>query len=255
MGRSYVIPFSASLGLFMSLVWTIGQTGQSETNAHLCDFARRYFPDVTAECQAVDRIVTIAGWLAIFGVVLFLGSLALRVSTWAGWKRAEQPDTKPTLEIHFDPTNPSRRFWSFESPRDENGTVQPGLYHEYRVAVFNPTAQTIRNVVVTVESLGDAGFRPMGAMFDREQAPRRDINPGCFELVPVLKWPHPKAQPGMLAGPSAIVGYGPLVVTASGDDAAPAQRTFWLDYQREPMLFDKLEPGEWESARARLTRL
>ena len=255
MGRSSAIFISAALTLIMSLIWTVGETGQGDTDNHLCEFARRHFPDVPPDCQAVDRIATMAGWLAVIGILLFVINSAWRIAAWRGWGRATNPDPTPILEIHFDSANPARRFWSFESPRDATGKVMPGIFHEYRVAIFNPTARTIRNVVVTVESLGDAGFRPMGATFDRDQAPKRDINPGCFELVPVLRWPHPKIQAGNLAGPSALVGYGPLVVTASGDNTAPAERTFWFDYQREPMLFDDLEPGELESARKRLTFL
>ena len=157
------------------------------------------------------------------------------------------------LQIHFDPSNPAKRFWSFESPRDNDGNQLPGIFHEYRVAIFNPTAHTVRNVSVTVESLGLSGLRPYDAWFDKDRSARRDINPGCFELVPVLRWPHPKRQPGMLAEPSSLIGYGPLLVTASADDVAPATRQFWFSPEREPMLFDSLDPKEEERARASLT--
>jgi hypothetical protein len=68
-----------------------------------------------------------------------------------------------------------------------------------------------------------------------------DIKPGCSRLVPVIRWPHPKVQAGMLAGPSALE-YGPVKVTASGDDAVPAVRVFEFDYQAEPMLYDLAVP-------------
>lgn len=132
----------------------------------------------------------------------------------------------PALEIHFDPSNPAKRFWSFESPRDRDGNQQPDIFHEYRVAVFNPTAGTVRSFGVTVESLGLSGLRPFDAWFDKDRSARRDIHPGCFELVPVLRWPHPARQPGMVAEPSSLIGYGPLLVTASADDVAPATRQF-----------------------------
>ena len=59
----------------------------------------------------------------------------------------------------------------------------------------------------------------------------------------------------MLAEPSSLIGYGPLLVTASADDVAPATRQFWLSPEREPMLFDSLSPQEEERARASLTLL
>ena len=130
------------------------------------------------------------------------------------------------LEIHFDPSNPAKRFWSFESPRDKDGNQLPGIFHEYRVAIVNPTAHTVRNVGVTVESLGLSGLRPFDAWFDKDRSARWDIHPGCLELVPVLRWPHPARQPGMLAESSSLIGYGPLLVTASADDVAPATRQF-----------------------------
>ena len=159
------------------------------------------------------------------------------------------------LQIHFDPLNPAKRYWSFESPRDKDGNQLSGIFHEYRVAILNPTASTIRNVGVTVESLGLSGLRPYDAWFEKDRSARRDINPGCVELVPVLRWPHPKRQLGMLAEPSSLIGYGPLLVTASADDVAPAARQFWFSPEREPMLFDLLDPEEEKRARTSLTLL
>jgi hypothetical protein len=57
-------------------------------------------------------------------------------------------------------------------------------------------------------------------------------------LVPVIRWPIPKVQAGMLAGPTAFE-YGPIKVTASADDTAPSVRKFKFDYQTEQMLFDE----------------
>ena len=259
MRKLHILLFSIAGGLAMGLLWTVAQTGSADTSAHLCEFARHFSSDVPADCHAADWIASTAGWLFIVAVVVALGDIAWIIATWRGWSRRKpieaEPAPLPSLEIHFDPSNPAQRFWSFESPRDKDGTQLPGIFHEYRVAVFNPTAHTIRNVAVTVEHVGMLPQRPMAQTFDKDRSHSRDIHPGCFELVPVLRWPHPKVQPGMLAGPSALVGYGPLLITASGDDAAPATRTFWFDYGREPMLFDRLEPGEEERARASLTLL
>lgn len=239
----------------MGLLWTIGQTGTRDTDAHLCEFAARYFPAIPQDCQAADWIVSAAGWLFVLAVLVALANLAWIIATWEGWggrKAAAQPQG---LEIHFDPANPAQRFWSFESPRDSAGNKLPGLFHEYRVDVHNPTSRTIRNVAVTVENFGLIGARPLSAFFDKTRAPVCDLRPGCSELAVVLHWPHPRRQPGMAAGPSAIAAYGPLLVTVGADDFPPTQRQFWLDPEREPMLSDRLEYGEEELARGQLTRV
>jgi hypothetical protein len=41
----------------------------------------------------------------------------------------------------------------------------------------------------------------------------------------------------MLGGPSAPE-YGPIQVTASGDNVLPTRRTFRFDCLREPMIYD-----------------
>ncbi len=257
MRKIYVLLFSVAGGLAMGLLWTIAQTGSADTSAHLCEFARHFSPEIPANCHAADWIASLAGWLFVLAVFVAVGDVAWIIATWRGGRgsKAVEPTLHPSLEIHFDPSNPARRFWSFESPRDRDGNQLPGIFYEYRVAVFNPMGRTIRNVSVTVEHVGMLPQRPMAQTFDKDRSQRRDIQPGCFELVPVVRWPHPKIQAGMLANLSAIVAYGPIVVTVSADDAAPVIRQFWFDYQREPMLFDRLEPGEEERARASLTLL
>ncbi|MCJ2085042.1 hypothetical protein MKK88_03405 [Methylobacterium sp. E-005] len=224
-------------------VWTVGQTGPKETNAHLCEFVGRYVPGTPSDCGALDLAVSIVGWLFIASLLIALAEAAWIVAGWQGWRRAKDVGASPVLEIRFDPTNPARRFWSLEAPRDREGTRHPGVVHEYRVDIHNPTMRTIRNVSVTLEHAGDMGSRPADAFLDKTWTQVCDLKPGCFELVTILRWPYPKIQPGMLAGRSALC-YGPLMVTASGDDIPPTRRIFWFDYQREPMIFDKLEPGE-----------
>jgi hypothetical protein len=142
------------------------------------------------------------------------------------------------LEIIFDDTNPSRRFWSMESPVDNAGNKLPGAFWEYRVEIKNNSMQTLRNVSVTTERLGQLPQRPFDHMFDKIKEKKCDIKPQTSELVPVLRWPIPIRQSGMLAGPSALLGYGPLKITASADDVLPYIRTFNFDYQVEPMIFD-----------------
>ena len=73
--------------------------------------------------------------------------------------------------------------------------------------------------------------------FDKDQSQRIDINPGCTELVTILRWPHPRIQAGMLAGPAALE-YGPIVIVAGAEDTLPQRRVFQFDYQQTPMIFD-----------------
>ena len=159
--------------------------------------------------------------------------------------RRRKDDSKPqgdsVLEIIFDPTNYARRFWSRESPRDENGNAKPGVFWEYRVEIKNNSQKTVRNVSVTVEHIGQQlPVRPIDAIFDKIRKTSCDLRPGACELVAVIRWPIPIVQAGMLAGPSALE-YGPVKVTAVGDDVPPTVRVFQFDYQSEPMLFDSFE--------------
>src|ERR1700724_496659 len=56
--------------LIMGLIWTVGQTGLSDTNAHLCELFSRYFPDISENCQASDWIVRIAGYLFFLAIAI-----------------------------------------------------------------------------------------------------------------------------------------------------------------------------------------
>ena len=153
-----------------------------------------------------------------------------------GW--GFRPTGESPLEIIFDPTNPARRFWSMESPVDDAGQRMPGAFWEYRVEIKNnSTMKTLKNVTVTTERLGRMPARPTDQAFDKVKKTSCDIKPQCSELVPVLHWPIPISQAGMLAGPSALE-YGPIRVTAGADDVIAFVRTFSFDYQVEPMLFD-----------------
>jgi hypothetical protein len=140
--------------------------------------------------------------------------------------------SKSALVIEFNAKNPGRKFWSIENPT-------PGIpraFWEYRVAIKNKSAATIRNVSVTVERIGQMPVRPESAPFDRDQRMTCDLKPGCSELAVVLRWPT-RPEAGMLAGPSALA-YGPIKIIASGDDVPVASRVFQFDYQRTPMLFE-----------------
>jgi hypothetical protein len=140
----------------------------------------------------------------------------------------------PPLEIIFDPNNPSMLFWSMESPEYENGKPKSMPYWEYRVEIKNNSTKTLRNVSLTTAFIGPMPQRPADQPFDKIKKPSCDIKPWCSELVPVIRWPIPEIQPGMLIGED----YGPIKVTASADDTKPSIRIFKFDYQRTPMLFD-----------------
>jgi hypothetical protein len=64
MRRIAVLLLSIAGALIMGLIWTVGQTGLSDTNAHLCELFSRYLPDVSENCQASDWIVSGAGYLS-----------------------------------------------------------------------------------------------------------------------------------------------------------------------------------------------
>jgi hypothetical protein len=148
----------------------------------------------------------------------------------------ERHEASP-LQIIFDPINTARRFWSLEPAKDKDGSPKPGSYWEHRIEIRNNSQRTLRNVSVTTEHLGQLPVRPADQIFDKIKKTSCDLKPGCSELVPVVRWPNPKIQAGMLADRSALE-YGPIKVTASADDTAPCVRTFKFDYQTEQMLFD-----------------
>jgi hypothetical protein len=151
------------------------------------------------------------------------------------------------LEVIFDPTNPAQRFWSREAPRDENGNKQPGVFWEYRVAIKNNSQKTVRNVSVTVEHIGqNLPVRPVDAIFDKIRKTSCDLKPGADELVAIIRWPIPVVQAGMLANLSALE-YGPVKVTASGDDVPPLCVFFNLTISLSQCCLTRLKPASGHS--------
>lgn len=144
---------------------------------------------------------------------------------------------KSPLEIVFDPGNPARRFWSLESRKHPNKPDEFVPFHEYRIEVRNISSKTVKNVRVIKEHTGALPVRPTYTQSDLTKTEVYDIHPGCSVLVPIVQWPEPIIQAGMLAGSSALE-YGPIRVTASGDDVPPAKHAFKFDYQRTPMIYD-----------------
>jgi hypothetical protein len=80
MWKIAVLLISIAGTLIMGLIWTVGQTGLSDTNAHLCELFSRYLPDVSENCQASDWIVSGAGYLFVFAICIMVLDIAWIVS-------------------------------------------------------------------------------------------------------------------------------------------------------------------------------
>ena len=178
--------------------------------------------------------------LLAFGVFLATFEIVVRKNRQVQVTTQTLEGSSP-LEIVFDPANPHNRFWSRESPKDEHGLPMPGVFWEHRVEIRNNSMKTLRNVSVTTERIGLMPQRPYDNPLDKNKTTSCDLKPGCSELVPVIRWPIPKAQAGMLAGPSAW-GYGPIKLIASADDVAPSVRIFQFNFETDQMLFDEIPP-------------
>lgn len=180
-------------------------------------------------------------WVIGLGLLMFfIAGFFVRNRLFPSASKTVEPNpskaARSPLEIVFDPTNPSERFWSMESSRGKNSTMGPGAFWEYRVEIKNNSSKTIRNVSVTVEHTGLMPVRPVDQFFDKSGIATCDLRPGSGELVPVLQWPIPIVQEGMLAGSTALE-YGPIKVIAVADDVSLVTRIFQFDYQAKPMLF------------------
>jgi len=165
-------------------------------------------------------------WL--FWVVLVGGLLAI-------WLDASRPaflmrlmrgaaDPISPLEIVFDAANPAGRFWKQVQARDKDGNPSPPTLWEYRVEVRNKSDKTVRNVRVSLESMGIKPIDPVDMTFQKGGVETWDIAPLCAELVPVI-WVWPP-QAGDAWGPSAAEIHGPIRLIARGDDVPPAERVF-----------------------------
>ena len=137
------------------------------------------------------------------------------------------------LSIIFDSSNPSRKFWSVESQKDEAGKHHP--YWEYRAIVRNSSNKTIRNVKVTVECTGPMPTRPEQSLFDMNKKPLIDLNPNEEALVVIRTWYCPHIVAGMAFGEDT---YGPIKLTASADDVSAAVKLFHFDPENTPMVYE-----------------
>jgi hypothetical protein len=91
--RLAILLISIAGALIMGLIWTVGQTGLSDANAHLCELFSRYLTDIPEDCQASDWIVSIAGYLFLFAV----GIAALDIA-WI-FVTPKAPVCKPKLHV------------------------------------------------------------------------------------------------------------------------------------------------------------
>jgi hypothetical protein len=170
--------------------------------------------------------------LAIFvGVLSLLAVLCVALVATVLW---EKYLTRPTttvpasgvspLEIVFDLNNPGEQFWKRRQGKDANGNLIPKMVLEHRIGVRNTSSATIRNVRVSIETLGQRPINPRDMRFQKGDKENFDITPWHMELAPVW-WVWPP-EPGDAWGPTATAFHGPIRVTARGDDVYPAQAEF-----------------------------
>jgi hypothetical protein len=171
--------------------------------------------------------------LAIFGIAV----------RWVGppiWRRLRGTKGQVSpLEITFDAANPLNRFWSLEPLRDEKGSPQ-GAFWQYRALLKNRSAQTLRNVRVTVEGIGAMPTRPEPSIFDLNKQAVIDLPPGGETLVTIRTWSQPHIRAGYAIGPGI---YGPIKMTAHADDTTPAIKYFEFDYMNTPMIWEISAPA------------
>jgi len=178
-----------------------------------------------------------AAWLLIFRYRLVLAPSRLYSKSQAEIRRLEEKlaaleatGTNSPLEIIFDPTNPELRFWSEEIVRLKVWKhAIPMKCREYRGEVRNASGKTVKNVCVVKEHVSTMP-RGLGSdPFDMTRTELNDLHPYCSAMVPILRRPPPG---------KAAHEFGPIRVTASGDDVPPSRRAFNFDQQREPMIYD-----------------
>lgn len=176
-------------------------------------------------------------WVAgIIATLMILIPLAHTALLW--FRRKEGVSALSPLEIIFEPLNPARRFWELLAPLDDYKRVTPA-YWEHRVEIRNNSPITLRNVVVTFQHDGAQPRAPQRALFARTKTESCDLNPGCSEMVIVSHLWHPKyGRIGQLSGPSGW-GHGPIIVIASADNTAPAEKVFDANPETDQLLFER----------------
>jgi hypothetical protein len=144
------------------------------------------------------------------------------------------PDMRHPLEIIFDLNNPGEQFWKRRQGKDKDGKLIPKMVLEHRIGVRNTSSTTIRNVRVSIETLGIIPIDPRDMHFQKGDKENFDISPGHTELAPVW-WVWP-AEAGDAWGSTATAFHGPLRVTARGDDVQPTTVEFDYYPDKTPAL-------------------
>jgi hypothetical protein len=145
-------------------------------------------------------------------------------------------DKQTPLEIIFDLANPNERFWSLEPMKDDAGKQIPGQYWEYRASIKNKSAiKSVRNVRVTVESIGAFPTRPEQSHFDIDKKTHTDLSPLEERLAVIRCWHYPAIVQGMAYGRDV---YGPIKMTVNADDVPPTMAIFGFDPERTPMVWE-----------------
>jgi hypothetical protein len=77
------------------------------------------------------------------------------------------PASKTPLEIIFDLNNPGENFWKQRQGKDKDGKLIPKMVLEHRIGVRNISSKTIRNVCVSIETLGQKPIDPRDMRFQK----------------------------------------------------------------------------------------
>jgi hypothetical protein len=181
--------------------------------------------------------LTLAWWL--FGLFVIIALWIFEASFRTTQKLRDQLaiyDKQTPLEIIFDPENPNKRFWSLEPMKDDGGKQIPGQYWEYRASIKNKSSiKSVRNVRVTVESIGAFPTRPEQSHFDIDKKTHTDLSPLEDRLAVIRCWHHPAIVQGMAYGRDV---YGPIKMTVNADDVSPTMAIFGFDPERTPMVWE-----------------
>ena len=230
---------SALLVMTFGYIWTVGQGGFGTVNKNLCDLLENTFGRPPS-CQFNKVILQLWGIGALCAVLFLISDLVRwlrrrklernRVAESNGVEETSLPCTaRSPLQIIFETSNPHNRFWQKTSPRDKDGNILPGIVTEYRIKVQNASSKTVRNVRLSKESSGLIPQLPVDLVFQKDQKQSRDLQPACYEFVPVF-WQYPP-QAGDACRETATAFHGPIKIIASGDDVLPEECEF--DYYPE----------------------
>lgn len=172
-------------------------------------------------------------WLAIVrGIFIVVAITYISILIWQTFKKIKY---KNPIQIIFDSTNPSRRYWQFTNAPDPK-TSQQFAIHLYRVLLKNASDKTIEDVRATVETTGSHGMIPQLANFQINDQPVFTLHPGEEKFIDVIKWPHPIRQAGFPTGETARQMYGDLKISVTAKEMQQIVKILKFDYEKEPMI-------------------